>query len=111
MTVVFVAPDDSDDEDMSNCDVENHLKYKFITDETEHNPRTLSLSETESIRRVRNHSTANGNNNDRQKNLEHIDRTDTVSIDSSQKDGPSVIDRYLKHTRQYLPVKRTDSKE
>ncbi len=39
MTVVFVAPDDSDDEDLQNCDVENHLKYKFITDEIEHNRR------------------------------------------------------------------------
>ncbi|CAF4436870.1 unnamed protein product, partial [Adineta steineri] len=29
LTVVFVAPDDSDDEDLQNCDVENNLKYKF----------------------------------------------------------------------------------
>lgn len=111
MTVVFVAPDDSDDEELSNCDVDNHLKYKFITEETEHNPRNLSSSETESIRRVGSLSTANGNNSERRRNLEQIDRTDTASIDSNQKDGPSVIDRYLKHTRQYLPVKRTDSKD
>jgi len=31
MTVIFVTPDDSDEEDLSN----NNLKYKFITDETE----------------------------------------------------------------------------
>jgi len=61
--------------------------------------------------------------------LEQADGSDTTSIDSNQRyliqisisdsfffnvfyrDGPSVIDRYLKHTRQYLPVKRTDSKE
>jgi len=33
MTVMFVAPDDSDEEDLANCEENNHLKYKFITDE------------------------------------------------------------------------------
>lgn len=108
LTVVFVAPDDSDDEDLSNCDVENHLKYKFLTDEVEQNPlppRSSSASEMETIRRIQTLSTTNGNHR------EQVDRTDTASIDSNQKDGPSVIDRYLKHTQQYLPVKRTDSKD
>lgn len=91
---MFVAPDDSDDEDLSNCDVENHLKYKFLTDEIEQPQQHATLS------------TTNGNHH-----LEQIDRADTASIDSNQKDGPSVIDRYLKHTQQYLPVKRTDSKD
>jgi len=35
MTVIFVAPDDSDEENLSNCEENNHLKYKFITNETE----------------------------------------------------------------------------
>ncbi|CAF1395276.1 unnamed protein product [Adineta steineri] len=35
MTVIFVAPDDSDNEELSNCEEENHLKYKFVTDEVE----------------------------------------------------------------------------
>ena len=30
MTLVFVAPDDSDDEDLSNCEQNNHLNYKFF---------------------------------------------------------------------------------
>jgi ribosomal protein L18 len=113
LTVVFVAPDDSDEENLSNFDADNHLKYKFITDETEHNrhrkPTNSSSSDIETIRRINNSSTSNGNN--RKHVLEQADGTDTASIDSSQRDGPSVIDRYLKHTRQYLPVKRTDSKE
>lgn len=135
MTVVFVAPDDSDDEDLSNCDVENNLKYKFITNETEHNrhsqPNNSSSSDIETIRRIKDLSMSNGN--ERKNALEQADGTDTASIDSNQRylikififsflsfgfllfvfyrDGPSVIDRYLKHTRQYLPVKRTDSKE
>ena len=93
---MFVAPDDSDDEDLSNCDAENHLKYKFLTDEIEQ-PQQQQHAIL---------STNNGNHH-----LEQIDRADTASIDSNQKDGPSVIDRYLKHTQQYLPVKRTDSKD
>ncbi|CAF1164517.1 unnamed protein product [Adineta steineri] len=112
LTVVFVAPDDSDDEDLQNCDVENNLKYKFITEEIEHNhrmkPNHSSTNDYESIRRIKDLSTSNGN--DRKNISEHID-ADTASIDSNQRDGPSVIDRYLKHTQQYLPVKRTDSKE
>jgi len=35
MTVMFVAPDDSDEEDLANCEENNHLKYKFTTDEPE----------------------------------------------------------------------------
>jgi hypothetical protein len=35
MTLIFVAPDDSDEENLSNCEENNHLKYKFITNETE----------------------------------------------------------------------------
>lgn len=84
------------------------MKYKFLTDEVEQNPlppRSSSASEMETIRRIQTLSTTNGNHR------EQVDRTDTASIDSNQKDGPSVIDRYLKHTQQYLPVKRTDSKD
>ncbi|CAF1238596.1 unnamed protein product [Rotaria sordida] len=110
LTVVFVAPDDSDDEDLTNCDVENHLKYKFITDETEDKQtKTSSSSDIESIHRIKDLSISNGNQ--RKNILEQIDGTDTASIDSYQRDGPSVIDRYIKHTQQYLPVKRTDSKD
>jgi len=35
MKVIFIAPDDNDDEDLSNREENKHLKYKFITDETE----------------------------------------------------------------------------
>jgi hypothetical protein len=35
MKVIFIAPDDNDDEDLSNCEENKHLKYQFITDETE----------------------------------------------------------------------------
>ncbi|UJR36480.1 hypothetical protein I4U23_029203 [Adineta vaga] len=113
LTVVFVAPDDSDDEDLQNCDVDNNLKYKFTSEEIEHKrrmePNHSSSSDTETIRRIKDLSTSNGN--ERKHALEQIDEMDTASMDSNQRDGPSVIDRYLKHTRQYLPVKRTDSKE
>ena len=50
MTVVFVAPDDSDDEELSNCDENNHLKYKFITNETEHIRKQKDI---DSIRRIK----------------------------------------------------------
>ncbi|CAF0811791.1 unnamed protein product [Rotaria sp. Silwood1] len=110
LTVVFVAPDDSDDEDLTNCGVDNHLKYKFITDETEHNQvKHSSSSDIESIHRIKDLSISNGNQ--RKSILEQTDGTDTASVDSYQRDGPSVIDRYIKHTQQYLPVKRTDSKD
>ncbi len=131
MKVIFIAPDDNDDEDLSNCEENKHLKYKFITDETERNrrvkPNNSSSSDIESIRRIQDSTSPNGN--ERKTILEQTDGTDTASIDSNQRylikfflrrkmicfffyrDGPSVIDRYLKHTRQYLPVKRTDSKE
>ncbi|CAF1266902.1 unnamed protein product [Adineta ricciae] len=113
LTVVFVAPDDSDDEDLQNCDVDNHLKYKFLTEEIEHQrrmePNHSSSSDIETIHRIKDMSSSNGN--ERKHVLEQIDRADTISIDSTQRDRPSVIDRYLKQTRQYLPVKRTDSKE
>ncbi|CAF2385385.1 unnamed protein product [Rotaria sp. Silwood2] len=110
LTVVFVAPDDSDDEDLTNCEVDNHLKYKFITDETEHNQvNNFSSSDIESIHRMKDLSISNGIQ--RKSIPEQTDGTDTASIDSYQRDGPSVIDRYIKHTQQYLPVKRTDSKD
>ncbi len=87
MTVVFVAPDDSDDEDLQNCDVENHLKYKFITDEIEHNrrmkPNKSSSSDIESVRRIKDLSMSNGN--ERKNGLEQADGTDTASIDSNQR--------------------------
>ena len=35
MTVVFVAPDDSDEEELANCEEKSHLKYKFFNDENE----------------------------------------------------------------------------
>ncbi|CAF1234866.1 unnamed protein product [Rotaria magnacalcarata] len=113
LTVVFVAPDDSDDEDLSNCEPENHLKYKFISEETGKNhhiePKHSSSSDIESIHRIKDLSVSNGNQ--RKHILEQTDGADTASIDSFPRDSPSVIDRYLKHTQQYLPVKRTDSKE
>jgi len=87
LTVVFVAPDDSDEEDLSNFDADGHLKYKFITEETEHNrnrkPINSSSSDIETIRRIKDSSTSNGNN--RKHILEQADGTDTASIDSSQK--------------------------
>ncbi len=87
LTVVFVAPDDSDDEDLSNCDAENHLKYKFITNETEHNPRkkptNSTSSDIESIRRIKDLSASNGN--EKKHVLEQADGSDTTSIDSNQR--------------------------
>ena len=87
MTVVFVAPDDSDDEDLANCEPENHLKYKFITDETEHRPRlqptNSSSSDIESIRRVKDLTVANGN--DRKHSREQMDAAETASLDSNQR--------------------------
>jgi hypothetical protein len=44
MTVVFVAPDDSDDEELSNCEENNHLKYKFLIDEVESVPKQKDLT-------------------------------------------------------------------
>ncbi|CAF4021417.1 unnamed protein product [Rotaria sordida] len=103
MTVVFVAPDDSDDEDLTNCEENNHLKYKFLTNEIEHNLKTKDIDSIKDL------SISNG---DRGKNLlEQTDGTDTTSIDSSQKNIPSVVDKYLKHTSQNLPAKHTNSKD
>ncbi len=45
MTVIFVAPDESDEEELANCEENNHLKYKFITDEN--SMKNLTLSEGE----------------------------------------------------------------
>lgn len=85
--MVFVAPDDSDDEDLHNCDVDNHLKYKFLTEEIEHRrrmePNRSSSSDVETIRRIKDLSTSNGN--ERKHVLEQIDKEDTISIDSSQR--------------------------
>jgi hypothetical protein len=87
MTVVFVAPDDSDDEDLSNCEPDQHLKYKFITDETEHKrrgqPTNSSSNDTESIRRLKDLTVSNSN--ERKYALEHMDGMDTASIDSTQR--------------------------
>lgn len=87
LTVVFVAPDDSDDEDLSNCDIDNSLKYKFTTEETEHNhsnqAKRSSSSDIESIHRVKDLSVSNGNQ--RKHVLENTDATDTASIDSYQR--------------------------
>ena len=87
MTVVFITPDDSDEEDLSNFDPDNHLKYKFITDETEHRPRTKpatsSSSDIETIRGIKELSTSNGK--DRKNVSDQPDGTDTASIDSNQR--------------------------
>ncbi|CAF4840030.1 unnamed protein product, partial [Rotaria sp. Silwood1] len=101
MTVVYVAPDDSDDEDLTNCEENNHLKYKFFTNEIEYN------SKDKDIDSMKNLTISNGN--DKGKNL--LEQTDTASVDSSQKNIPTVVEKYLKHTRQSLPVKRTNSKD
>ena len=45
MTVIFVAPDESDEEELANCEENNHLKYKFITDEN--SMKNLTSSEGE----------------------------------------------------------------
>ena len=85
MTVVFVAPDDSDDEDLSNCEPDTHLKYKFITDETEHNPRIKtqqsSASDIESMRRVQDLSASNGSERERHA----LDHAETASVDSNHR--------------------------
>jgi hypothetical protein len=47
MTVIFVAPDESDEEELANCEANNHMKYKFITNDN--SMRNLTLSE-ETIR-------------------------------------------------------------
>lgn len=116
MTVVFVAPDDSDEEDLANCEGDEHLKYQFITEETEHRPTrpqatNSSSSDRETIHRLKDLNVSNGA--ERRAMTTTNDQTDTASIDSNHRssDGPSVIDRYLKHQRQYLPLKRSDSKE
>ena len=135
MTVVFVAPDDSDDEDLFNCDIDDHLKYKIITDEIEYKrlyeQNNSSSNNIETIHRSNDSTMSNSNQG--KYISKQTDATDTASIDSNQRylinlvyllykliygikfcfcrDGPSIIDRYLKHTKQYLPVKRTDSKE
>ncbi|CAF4632895.1 unnamed protein product [Rotaria sp. Silwood1] len=101
MTVVYVAPDDSDDEDLTNCEENNHLKYKFFTNEIEYN------SKDKDIDSMKNLTISNGN--DKGKNL--LEQTDTASVDSSQKNIPPVVEKYLKHTRQSLPVKHTNSKD
>ena len=85
--MVFVAPDDSDDEDLQNCDVDNHLKYKFLTEEIEHQrrmePNHSSSSDIETIHRIKDMSSSNGN--ERKHTLEQIDSADTISIDSAQR--------------------------
>jgi hypothetical protein len=43
MTVIFVAPDESDEEELTNCEANNHMKYKFITNDN--SMRNLTLSE------------------------------------------------------------------
>ncbi len=43
MTVIFVAPDESDEEELTNCESSDHLKYKFITNDN--STRTSTLSE------------------------------------------------------------------
>ena len=43
MNVVFVAPDDSDDESLSNYEDKNNLKYKFTTDEIEHSVKQKNI--------------------------------------------------------------------
>lgn len=87
MTVVFVAPDESDDEELSNCDVENHLKYQLINDEIERKrrsePNNSSSSEIETVHRIRDVSVSNGNQ--RKHVVEQADGIDTASIDSYQR--------------------------
>lgn len=77
MTVVFVAPDDSDDEDLSNGDGENHLKYRFITDETDGKNRkqrkSSSSANAESIRTIK------------PTNCQVTEKLDTLSIDSNHR--------------------------
>jgi hypothetical protein len=80
MTVIFVAPDDSDDEDIANCEAENHLQYKFITDETEHIPKQ---NDSDSIHRIKDLTISNGVRG--KSILEQTDETDSASIDSSQR--------------------------
>ena len=82
MTVVFVAPDDSDDEDLSTFEGENQLKYKFITEETEHKNRASATSQ-ESNQRSRDATLSNGNES--KSTVQRLDNADAVSIDSSQR--------------------------
>jgi hypothetical protein len=79
MNVVFVAPNDSDDEDLSNCEGDNHLKYKFITNETEHN-RRIKQNDFESNHRTKDLTASNGNG---RKSV--LEQADTASIDSNQR--------------------------
>lgn len=89
MTVVFVAPDDSDDEDLANCEGDEHLKYQFITEETEHRPtRPLttnsSSSDRETIHRLKDFNASNGAAEKRPMATTN-DQTDTASIDSNHR--------------------------
>ncbi|CAF3575253.1 unnamed protein product [Rotaria socialis] len=103
MTVVFVAPDDSDDDDLSICDEHSHLKYKFFTDETENSPKHKDIDSIKDL------SISNGNS---EKHLrEQAEETDTTSIESNHRYVPPVINKYVKYTRQKLPTKRTNSKD
>ena len=74
MTVIFVAPDDSDDEDLSNCEENSHLKYKFLTDEVESIPKKKDIDSMKDL------TISNGNQG---KHL--LEQTDAASIDSNSK--------------------------
>ncbi|CAF1001318.1 unnamed protein product [Didymodactylos carnosus] len=116
MNVVFVAPDnDSDTEELTNL-TENNLKYKFISNKTDHSYETshprckqqsTSSDHNNSHSENSNRTIVNGSN-DSSKLKATLEQSSNAS-ESNTKTGVSVIDRYLKSTRQYLPLKRTDS--
>ncbi|CAF0936196.1 unnamed protein product [Didymodactylos carnosus] len=121
MNVVFVAPDnDSDSEDLTNL-TENSLKYKFISNETDYqaeiphrNRKQQSVSsEKNSSQDIFSNQTikniVNGSSNSPKTKAALEQPIEDGDSELNANDGASVIDRYLKSTKQYLPLKRTDS--
>ncbi|CAF1091956.1 unnamed protein product [Adineta ricciae] len=82
MTVIFVAPDESDGDETSSCDGNTHLQYKFLNDE-EGCP-----SKAKDIESMKNLTISNGSHD---KNL--LQQINTTNVDNGSQKTPSVIDR------------------
>lgn len=62
---------------MSNCEENNHLKYKFFTDETENTPKPKDINAIKDL------TISNGDS--AKQLLEQSDATDTASVDSNER--------------------------
>ena len=74
MTVIFVAPDESDGDETSSCDGSAHLQYKFLNDE-EGCP-----SKTKDIESMKNLTISNGSHG---KNL--LQQINATNVDNDSR--------------------------